>query len=92
MDQMNMPPCPMCQSCGMPMCEDKDKGTNADGSLSEENCVYCWKDGAYTNPDITVKEMKDLCVKGICQMKGMPEEEAKKMVDEYIPKLKRWQK
>ena len=29
-----------CQSCGMPM--------NADGSLNEKYCCYCYQKGAFT--------------------------------------------
>ena len=36
-----------CQSCGMPL-TDEVLGTNADGSKSEEYCIYCYKDGAFT--------------------------------------------
>ena len=34
-----------CQSCGMPLTEDL-LGTNADESKNEENCIFCYKDGA----------------------------------------------
>lgn len=33
-----------CQSCGMPLTDDY-KGTNADGSRSEDYGAYCYKDG-----------------------------------------------
>ena len=36
-----------CQSCGMPL-TDENRGTNADGSNSEDYCVYCYKKGEFT--------------------------------------------
>ena len=35
-----------CQSCGMPMTTEI-YGTNADGTLNEDYCMYCYKDGAF---------------------------------------------
>ena len=39
---------------------DEVLGTNADGSKSEEYCIYCYKDGAFTG-DFTMEEMADFC-------------------------------
>ncbi|WP_373840947.1 zinc ribbon domain-containing protein, partial [Bacteroides heparinolyticus] len=36
-----------CQSCGMPLAAD-NKGTNSDGSRNEDYCIYCYKDGKFT--------------------------------------------
>ena len=49
-----------CQSCGMPLTEDF-KGTNADGSLNDDYCTYCYGDGSFTN-DMTMDEMIDHCL------------------------------
>ena len=35
-----------CQSCGMPLQAEDQWGTNADGSLNEEYCCYCYQKGA----------------------------------------------
>jgi hypothetical protein len=52
-----------CQSCGMPLKADpKGGGTNADGSLSQEYCSYCYVNGSFVNPDMTLDEMKTLVV------------------------------
>ena len=32
-----------CQSCGMPLQAEDQWGTNADGSLNEEYCCYCYQ-------------------------------------------------
>ena len=41
----------------MPLTDDI-LGTNADGSKSEEFCIYCYKDGVFTGK-YTMEEMAD---------------------------------
>ncbi|MDO5561730.1 MAG: zinc ribbon domain-containing protein [bacterium] len=83
-----------CQSCGMPMnTEEAQYGTEVDGSLSDEYCIYCYKDGQFTQPDITLAQMADLDVSFMTQGENaMSAEEARKIVDSFLPTLKRWQK
>lgn len=53
-----------CQSCGLPMNKDQEKGgTNADGTKNTEYCSYCYKDGEFVGDFKTAKEMQDFCVK-----------------------------
>ncbi|MBE0574057.1 zinc ribbon domain-containing protein [Candidatus Dojkabacteria bacterium] len=47
-----------CQSCGMPLENGKKSGTEADGSPSKLYCTYCYKDGKFLQPDMTLEEMK----------------------------------
>ena len=35
----------ICQSCGMPIGSKDDFGTNADGSINEDYCKYCYVNG-----------------------------------------------
>lgn len=49
----------LCQSCGMPL-TDNILGTNADGSKSEDYCIYCYKDGAFTG-DFNMEQMAKYC-------------------------------
>ena len=79
-----------CQSCGMPMNEDAHFGTNADGSKNEEYCTYCYQSGAFLSPEMTLDEMKAICLPHMVQG-GMPEAQAKTMLDQMLPTLKRWQ-
>lgn len=37
----------LCQSCGMPLSSAEVLGTNADGSLNEEYCTYCYQHGNF---------------------------------------------
>ena len=47
----------ICQSCSMPLPDEKLKGNNADGSKSDAYCQYCYDGGEFTNPNITLDEM-----------------------------------
>ena len=43
----------------MPLTTD-NKGTNADGSRNEDYCIYCYKDGRFTQ-DFTMEQMIEHC-------------------------------
>lgn len=45
----------LCQSCGMPLSSAEVLGTNADGSLNEEYCTYCYQHGNFAQ-DCTMDE------------------------------------
>lgn len=78
-----------CQSCGMPLTEESQLGTNADGSRNQDYCSYCWKEGAFTWPDATMEQMIDHCAPMMAQS-GFTEEEARQKMREWFPTLKRW--
>ncbi len=47
-----------CQSCGMPLSKDPQKGgTKSDGTKSTDYSSYCYQNGSFTEPDITVQDM-----------------------------------
>ena len=48
-----------CQSCGLVLEKDSDKGTECDGSKSEEYCSFCYQHGKFAQ-DITMEEMIEL--------------------------------
>lgn len=61
-----------CQSCGMPLDKDPKRGAiNTDGSKNEMYCSYCYENGEFTQPDITLPEMKNL-VKNKMKDMGFP--------------------
>ena len=78
----------LCQSCAMPLTEEL-YGTNADGSANNEYCKYCYADGAFAAPEMTMSEMIDLCVPHMVEQ-GMTEEQARQLMEEALPMLKRW--
>jgi radical SAM superfamily enzyme len=72
----------------MPLDNPELLGTEKDGSKNHEYCIYCYKDGAFTNPNMTLKEMTSLV---ITQMEKMDLDT--RTIDEAIsilPNLKRW--
>ncbi|MCX6325571.1 MAG: zinc ribbon domain-containing protein [Bacteroidia bacterium] len=78
-----------CQSCGMPMKKDPQKGgTNSDGTKNLIYCSYCYYNGVFTQPNMTLDEMKTL-VKGKLIEMGFPGFIAG-WFTKGIPKLKRW--
>ena len=79
----------ICQSCGMPMQKNEDFGTNTDGSKNEEYCHFCYKEGRFTDEGITMEEKIKKNIEMAKKM-GMPEEKAREMTNNIIPKLKRW--
>lgn len=79
---------PVCQSCAMPMEDEKLFGTNQDGSKNEEYCVYCYENGSFT-ANVTMNEMVNICVPHLVE-EGMKEPEARDMMKDVLPKLKRW--
>lgn len=73
----------------MPMHRDElGGGTNADGSKSLMYCSKCWQEGKFTQPDMTVDEMKSL-VKEKLKSFGFPGFLAG-IFTRKIPKLERW--
>jgi hypothetical protein len=79
-----------CQSCGMPMKKDpQNSGTNSDGSKNTEYCSYCYKNGAFTSPEIdTPQAMQTFCIGKMKEM-GMPGFLAW-LFTRSVPKLRRW--
>ena len=82
-----------CQSCGMPMGEtDELYGTNADESKSADYCKYCFENGKFTQ-ECTMEEMIEICVSHMTSENlDMSEDDARKMMFEFFPTLKRWKK
>ena len=82
-----------CQSCGMPMQTAGDFGTEADGGASADYCVYCYKNGAFTEA-YTMEEMIRHCAEFHEEFrdengKSYTREEAVRLMREYFPTLKR---
>ena len=88
---MELPRGPLCQSCGMPLREAGDGGTNADGSRSTEYCFHCYRAGRFLDEGITLQEKIEKNVRFGVRM-GMPEETVRQLCEDTLPRLKRWQK
>jgi hypothetical protein len=73
----------------MPLSKDPlGGGTNADGSRSTEYCSHCYREGAFTQPNITAAEMTTL-VEGKLRSMRFPGFLARRFAKE-VPTLRRW--
>lgn len=72
----------------MPIDKPEFQGTEKDGSKSKEYCVYCYRDGAFINPKMTLAEMKELVKREM--EKRRIEQPLINMAVNSLPYLKRW--
>ena len=82
-----------CQSCGMPLTQEV-LGTNADGSMNEDYCLYCYKEGRFLQ-ECTMDEMIEHCSQFVDEINKhlpspMTREEYIGQMKTYFPRLKRW--
>lgn len=73
---------------------DENRGTNADGSRREDYCVYCYKNGEFTQ-EFTMTQMIEFCLQFFDQWNVQAEckltpIQAKEQMLQYFPHLKRW--
>jgi hypothetical protein len=84
---------PFCQSCGMPLSRAELFGSEADGSKSESYCIYCYKNGKFTQPDATLEQMIEISAKGWSdQDPNVTFEQAKAQMSQILPHLERWRR
>jgi hypothetical protein len=79
-----------CQSCGMPLSEEL-YGTEFSKVKNQEYCIYCYEKGEFKQPNLTMKDMIETCVPFMVE-KGMAENEARSLMKNILPNLKRWKK
>ncbi len=88
--QSDLPKGPFCQSCGMPMEKADDFGTLVDGTRINDYCHFCFTNGLFIEPEITLAQMISK-VSGIMSIHmNIPEEDARLQAESLIPTLKRW--
>ena len=78
----------VCQSCGMPLNKEENQGTNEDNSKTNEYCKFCFENGKFTNPDLTMEKVIEKSVE-LSKKLWMPEDKAREIANNTIPKLKR---
>jgi len=82
----------ICQSCAMPIEQDEMKGTNADGSKSNEYCNYCYQNGKFTS-EATMEEMIEICIPPTIKVGVYKDEKsARDSMLAFFPSLNRWKK
>jgi len=77
-----------CQSCSMPLDNPELMGTEKDGSKNHEYCKYCYQNGAFVNPDISLKDMTSLVIEQMEKRKI--DSKFIDMAVSILPNLKRW--
>ena len=80
----------ICQSCGMPIENKNQLGTNIDESLNEDYCKYCYLKGEFIDK-VSMEEYINMCSQYGAQA-GMTNEEMKEHCSKLFPTLKRWKK
>lgn len=78
----------ICQSCGMPIEDSGQLGTNADGSISQDYCKYCYTNGEFIDK-VNMEEYIAMCAQFGAQA-GMTNEQMKAYCEKLFPTLKRW--
>ena len=84
-----------CQSCGMPLTDSSQFGTNADRTPNETYCHFCFRDGTFTQK-CTMDEMIENCLNYLDEFnRDSPvqytREQAREQMRQFFPHLKRWQ-
>ena len=81
----------ICQSCGMPMKNMIDFGTDRDGSINTEYCHYCYEEGEFTDKEISLEEKMAKNINIAIKM-GMSKVAASNLASNTLPALRRWRK
>jgi hypothetical protein len=92
MEGLLMSQAKVCQSCGdVPLNSEDMHGKNADGSINEDYCRYCFPNGAFNKPNETLDEMVESMVPGYLKSGDFPDaESARKELYQRVCNLKRW--
>ena len=83
-----------CQCCMMPLDRPEDRGTEADGTPSQDYCRWCYQNGAFTAPDASMEDIIAFNLKfnGENGFPMGPQETAERNMRTWFPTLKRWKK
>lgn len=78
----------VCQSCAMPITDGSQLGTEKDGSVNHDYCIYCYKDGEFIHK-VSMEEYIDMCSQYGAQA-GMTNDQMRELCQRTFPTLKRW--
>ncbi|MCS4521880.1 zinc ribbon domain-containing protein [Clostridium botulinum] len=65
--------------------------TELNNKKNHEYCIYCYENGAFKHPNLTIEQMIDVCIP-FMKEKGMKKDEAIALMKNCLPNLKRWRK
>ena len=77
-----------CQCCGMPLSDDAMISREADGSLNEEYCKWCYADGQFAYK--SKESLLDFLVDYMPNPKNQSESERRALYDSHLSQLKHW--
>jgi len=86
-EELNIEEEKICQSCALPLHNDI-LGTNADGTLSDYYCKYCFENGNFID-ELTLEEAI-LSIGDMAEESGITREEAIGYASRNLPNLMRW--
>ena len=78
----------ICQSCSMPITGDGQFGTNSNGSINKDYCIYCYKDGEFIDK-ANMEEYIEMNIP-FAEQAGMTKEQMREHCQKVFPTLKRW--
>lgn len=79
----------ICQCCGMPLEDDEIIGKEADGTLNEDYCKWCYADGTYMYGNMD--DLIEVCVTHMVN-ESFSEEQAREYLKQMLPKLDYWKR
>jgi putative zinc ribbon protein len=74
----------------MPLGKPEDFGTDPAGFRVNDYCRHCYADGVFTEPAISMEAMLDRCVAVMDEQGIMPAPQARVLLADVLPRLKRW--
>lgn len=80
----------ICQSCSMPIMEEEQFGTNNDGTINRDYCIYCYKGGEFIDK-VSLEKYIEMNVQ-FADQAGMTEQQMREHCTKVFPTLKRWKK
>lgn len=86
---IEMPDGAFCQSCGMPFYQEKDYGTETNGSPSNDFCSWCYREGTFIENE-SMEELIERCAPYMAESCHISNDEAISFMGALLPHLKRW--
>jgi hypothetical protein len=74
----------------MPLAKPEDFGTDPAGYRVNDYCRHCYGDGRFIEPTISMEAMLEKCVAIMAGQGIMPEPQARTLMTDVMPRLKRW--
>ncbi len=74
----------------MPMDREEKCGRNADGSANREYCAFCFDNGTFRSPGMTLPQMVERVTAIMAEAMGMGRDAARSRALSFLPRLKRW--